>query len=318
MGKITVTLFILITAVIITCLIPVKEEVSISIAAPVISVSQQLNNAANWKKWNAGLKVAFKNDSANCVVITDYQQHRFTIKTANQSIEVKSHSSSNFEVTIGKGGNSGLYKVSLTAGKDVKSATVFTEKKTSLFSSIFLPAHSKTVTENFIHSLKVFMETDSLFYGFNISVEPVIDTNVVIYKKQVSNAVKFSVLPQLYKNLQNYIAFNNLKILQPPMMLFTYLPNDSVSVVAMLAVNKPAAAKNDSIRCLQMPVKGRMLVGKFKGKYKDRIQLQTAMQQYCLDKNIISIVSSYDKFTNNRVPENEETIVEMEIHFPIM
>jgi hypothetical protein len=318
MKKASVTIFILTTAVIITFLIPVYEEDSISIAAPVISVSQQLNNAVNWKKWNADLKVAFKNDSANYMVNNDYQQHRFTIQTANQSILVKSHSSSNFEVTIGKRGNSGLYNISLTAGRDVNSATVFMEKKTSLFSKIFLSAHSKFVKENFIHSLKAFMETDSLYYGFSINIEPVIDTNVVIIKKQASNAVKFSVLPQLYKSLQNYIAVNNLKILQPPMMLFTYLPNDSVSVVAMLAVNKPAAAKNDSIRCLQMPVKGRMLVGKFKGKYKDRIQLQTAMQQYCLDKNIISIVSSYDKFIDNRVPKNEETIVEMEIHFPIM
>lgn len=317
MKRIIIIVVLVIVGIIIICLIPVTEKNTISISATELIVSQQLNNADNWKKWDTDLKNAAENDSAKYIVINDYQQHCFSINTSQQFIQVKSRSSNHFEITIQKEGNTSLYEVMLSSGKDFKSTVVITEKKVSVFLSILSSAKNKTNGEQFINYLKTFLETDSLYYGFSISIQPVMDSNIVIYKRQVSSAEKFSVLQQMYGTLKDYIYINHLEIMQPPILLYNSISNDSVTAVTMFAVNK-TAPNNDSVRCMKMPVKGRMLVGKFRGKYKDRIQLQTAMQQYCLDKNIISIVSSYDKFTDNRVPENEDTIVEMEIHFPIL
>lgn len=317
MKKIVIVSAALVAALVILWVIPVTKSSSISISAPVIDISQQLSNAAKWKKWNPDLKIAAEKDSANYKAYQDYQNHSFTIITAQQTVQAKSFSGIHFEINIKKNGTASLYDIKLAAEKDVRSAVVITEEKTSLLSSIFLPTKNNTSQENIFKYLKAFMETDSLYYGFNISIQPVADTNVLSYKKHVPAVEKYAVLPQMYKVLEDFVTANNLKVMQPPILMLSPMPSDSVNVVAMLAVNKIVAKKNQ-VQSMKMPLNGRMLVGIFHGKYKDRTQLEVAMQQYCMDKNITSIVSSYEKFTNNKIPANDDAFVELEIHFPIL
>ena len=161
------------------------------------------------------------------------------------------------------------------------------------------------------------MENDSLYYGYPIEIRNVADTNVVVLNRQVATKEKFTVLDTMFKKLNAYVLLYQLTIMGAPMMQYNELPSDSVSVLTMLAVNKQAK-NNNKIRSVRMPINGRMLVGYYEGKYKDRIKLKTAMQQYILDKNITNIVNTYEKLLNGKLPKNDETLVKMEIYFPIL
>jgi effector-binding domain-containing protein len=85
----------------------------------------------------------------------------------------------------------------------------------------------------------------------------------------------------------------------------------------MLAVDKLGPDK-EGIRCSKMPVNGRMLVGRFKGKFSDRTQLNAALERYILDKKLESIVTSYEKYYSSPLPVNELSEVEIEIYYPIL
>jgi effector-binding domain-containing protein len=67
-----------------------------------------------------------------------------------------------------------------------------------------------------------------------------------------------------------------------------------------------------------MPARGRMLVGRFKGKFIDRTQLNGALDKYIVDKNLESIVSSYEKYFSYPLPEHDSSEVDLEIYYPIL
>jgi len=302
---------------VIVCFIPVKEKSIVTIEAPVIAISQQINNAANWKKWNNSLKKDLLLDSSKYTVTNDYSLHTFSIATPQQSFMVKSPTGNRFEITNKRNGRKFHYDVLLATDKKSNSTNLVIEEKLSLFASIFSLNKNEKPDTNIFNYLKKFMETDSLYYGFPIEIRKVVDSNVVVLNRHIIAEEKFVVPSDMLKELKAYTTANELTITEPLMLQYSNLPPDSLNVLTMLSVNKPMGKKSN-IRFMKMPVNGRMLVGYFKGKFKDRIQLQIAMQQYILDKNIYSIVGSYEKYVNNNLPENEDSIVEIEMYFPIL
>ncbi|MEO6358725.1 MAG: hypothetical protein ABIO56_18960 [Ferruginibacter sp.] len=317
MKKITIAVAFLITLLLVTYFIPVTEKKELLIASPILRISEQLIHAEKWKKWNIDLKSEAEKNNNKCTILNDFKQHSFTISTPHQSISVISPSGTRFEVSEKRNGASNNYIVSLSADIDNKKTIVTTEKKNSLFTKLFWAGKNKLPDDNILYPLKKFMETDSLYYGFAIEIKKVVDSIVIVLNRQIPLDQKFLVTPSMLKTLHDYTAVKKISINQPLILQYIGLPNDSISVLTMLSVNKKVPDK-DKIRCMKMPVKGRMLVGYFKGKFKDRIQLQVAMQQYILDNNLNSIVGSYEKYLNNKLPESENDAIEIEMYYPIL
>lgn len=317
MKKLIVIAIVLITAAFLVHLIPVTSHKKIKIATSAIKVSMQLNNADNWKKWHPDIKTAFEKDSTRCSTTRDYKNHFFKISTPLLTFSVESPSSIHFKIKSVEKNKSLHYDIFLSATPDINLTEVFIENHISLFDWMFSYGKHQTNKTNFMDYLKEFMENDSLYYGFPIEIRKVADSNVASLNKHVAIREKFTVLDTVFKELKEYVIYNQLTIMGAPMLQFTELLNDSISVLGMLSVNKQANNKN-KIRCMKMPVNGRMLVGYYKGKFKDRIKLYSAMQQYLLDKNIVSIVSSYENYQNGKLPQNEDSVVEIELYFPIL
>ena len=317
MKKLIVIAIVLITGAFIIYLIPVTTREKIKISSAAMKVSMQLNNPAKWMNWQPEIKTAFEKDSAQCSIIRDYKNHSFKISTPLLSYSVKSLSSIHFEIIAVKKNKSLKYNLFLYTTPNINLTEVFIETHISLLDWLFSYGKHQTNKINFIDYLKSFMENDSLYYGFPIEIRKVADTNVASLNKYVAIGEKFTVLDTVFKELNEYVIYNQLTIMGAPMLQFTELLNDSISVLGMLSVNKQANNKN-KIHCMKMPVNGRMLVGYYKGKFKDRIKLYSSMQQYLLDKNIISIVNSYENYPNGKLPQNEDSVVEIELYFPIL
>lgn len=298
-------------------LIPVTEKSTISIAAPELAISQQLNSAENWGKWNVSLKKDLHQDSGKYQVINEYSLHTFSISTPQQSLLVKSPAGNSFDITNKKNNGTFHYNVLLNFDKKSNSTSLFIEEKIPLFTSIFSSSKKKNPDTSVFSYLKKYMETDSLYYGFSIGIRNVVDTNIVFLTRHITLKEKFVAPPAIFKELLEFTTANHLAVTQPFILQYNQLPPDSLNIIAMLAVNK-ILPKKSSVNFMTMPIKGRMLVGYFKGKFKDRIQLQIAIQRYILDKNIYSILGSYEKYLNNKLPENDDSIVKIEMYFPIL
>jgi effector-binding domain-containing protein len=295
------------------CFIPVIKRSETRIEASIIDVSMQLNKAERWKLWHIPLKQAFEARPSGYEVINNYSQHSFSIRTGQLSYNVANSNAGDFDIKVSKKNKTSHCRLRLSVLPEASFTMVTSETETPLIYTLFPLGKPDEIGEN----LKEFMETPGLYYGFPIQVTGVVDSNVAVLKKTVAVNEKFTALPRLLEDLKHYANANKLTIMQPPMLQFQQLGKDSLDIVMMLTVNKPGPNKSN-ISCSKMPVRGRMLIGRFKGKFIDRTQLNSAMEKYILDKNLESIVSSYEKYYSYPLPEHEISEVDVEIYYPIL
>ena len=273
----------------------------------------QLTKAETWKLWHIPLKQAFEAKPSGYVVTNNYPRHSFSITTAQLSYNVANPNAGDFDIRISKRNKTSHYHLRLSVLPEASVTLVTTETETPLINTFFARGKPDKIGEN----LKEYMETPALYYGFPIRVTGVVDSNVAVLKKTVAVNNKFTALPRLLQELKHYAIANKLTVMQPPMLQFQQLRNDSLDIVMMLTVNKPGPDK-ENISCAKMPARGRMLIGRFRGKFADRTRLNSALEKYILDKNLEMIVSSYEKYYSHPLPEHEMSEVAMEIYYPIL
>lgn len=277
----------------------------------------QLNKAERWKLWHVPLKQAFAAKPSGYVVTNNYPQQQFKIKTAHLTYNVLNRDAANFKISVLQNYITSQCSVYLSVLPGTNFTKVVSETKAPLIKTLFAPGNKDDIGKMISKDLKEFIETPELYYGFSIQVRGVVDSNIAVLKKTVAVDEKFTTLAGMLNKLNQYANTNKLTVLQPPMLQFQPLSNDSLTIVMMLAVNKQGPSENN-INCSKMPVNGRMLVGRFRGKFADRTQLNAAMEKYIFDKNLESIVNSYEKYYSNPLPQNELSTVDMEIYYPII
>ena len=251
------------------------------------------------------------------MVTNDYSQHIFSIKTPQLSYTITNPDAGTFKIRVLEKGKPLYCRLRLSIIPGTTSTAVVSDTKTTMINTLFANDRQHEIANEICKNLKEFMETPGLYYGFPIHVRGVIDSNVAVLKKTVAVNEKFSILPRLLEDLKRYASTNKLTVMQPPMLQFDQFGKDSLNIVMMLAVNKPGPNEN-SIRCGKMPARGRMLVGRFEGKFIDRTQLNGALDKYIVDKNLESIVSSYEKYFSYPLPEHDSSEVDLEIYYPIL
>lgn len=316
MKRFVIAIFIL-SILLSTYFIPVIKRSETTIKASIIDVSIQLNKAERWKLWHKPLKQAYKAKPSGYVVINNYRQHRFAITTAQFSYHIANPNAGEFEIEVLTKNRKSCCRISLSVLPASSFTKVLMETETRLFNTFFPVGKKGEICQQLHEELKEFMETPSLYYGFPIQSKGVVDTNVAVLKNTVASNEKFAALPGLLKDLNHYASTNKLTVLQPPMLQFQQIGEDSLQVVMMLAINKTGPI-HKRIICRKMPANGRMLVGRFKGKFKDRTQLNAALEKYILDNNLETLVNSYEKYYSYPLPTGEVSEVDLEIYYPIL
>jgi hypothetical protein len=298
------------------CFIPVVKHSETTIEASIIDVSLQLNNAEKWKLWHIPLTQAFRAEPSGYVVQNQDSENRFTITTPQLSYSIANPIAGNFEIEVLHKKKRWNCQLSLSVLPQTNFTKLEAETKTRLINAIF-SSDNEEIGKKIGKHLKEFMETPGLYYGFPIQIKPVVDSNVAVLKKTVSSDEKFTSLPRLLKHLEQYVSKHKLQVLQPPMLQFQQPGKDSLAIVMMLALNKPGPDEN-GIKCSKMPANGRMLVGRFSGKFVDRTQLAAAMDKFIFDKNLENLATNYEKYYSRPLPVNEASEVDMEMYYPIL
>jgi effector-binding domain-containing protein len=304
---------------ILTFFIPYTTEKIYTISYPIADVIAQLRTPAKWANWETGIKEQCDLDSGRCVFVARYAEHKFSVVTPNKAVYITEKSPTIFDLEIKQNVFSSAHaRVSVWPHQASPDSTIlYSVYRVSLFKWFRFYIRNIENQLDPVYDLEKFIETPILYYGYPIEIRQVVDTIVLTNKKKVHKSKMFEALPVLFNQLNIVLNKNDLTVLQPPMIAFDTPDKDSTMVSTIYSVNKVLAFSKHDFNTFRMPKNGRMLVGRFKGKFSNRSALYQSMERYVADKNLSRLVSSYEKYTNGILPESNHSEIEIELYIPI-
>lgn len=310
-GVVVVLLIIIIISIV--SFFPVTQNSTINISATFDNTVLQIVHIDNWKNWYPEIKEAYKTSSASYSFKKDNSKKidtiiipgkKFIIHTITpmsyEISEVGNHLENNFAFTIFPGGAKNKMKIYLVN----KSPLIFT-----LFN--INNSGKKALT-----GFKSYMENPEEFYGFDIKMaeirDPIIASLAIkIKEKDIFNKIQISLT-----DLMNYLNIN--KLIKTGHISISYIPlqGDSLQITVGIPVDK-IAAPVDGISCLSLPAKGRVLVGKYEGKFSDRRKIYNAMTKYLTDHVLSIPAESFERYLNDSIPTSDSSEIRMELNYPV-
>lgn len=295
-------LFVLIIA----AAIPVTQTTQLTINSSYFNVYRNLVKAQNWLKWYNNLK----NNSSN---IEGDSANNFKIKGRSSSVNFKTLGLGAFKVNISASSNARSYICVVTTNENVNATNVMISRHFKLFSYLLTIAKGDD-KNTFIYQLKKYLENPLAYYGFAMTEQ--VTTNQFLIVKQS----KYLTSNICQKNLATLKYLNDtaakLKLKTTGELRLQYVSTVTDSTELMLGlVIKGERPTVKNLRYMQM-AGNRVLVGSFKGKYKDRQNLYRALYLYMADHSMHQQTKPYETFKNNTLPTNDETIVDMQVIVP--
>ena len=90
---------------------------------------------------------------------------------------------------------------------------------------------------------------------------------------------------------------------------------DSLQMLVGIPVNKAIPAGNGFLYMYMPPT--RVLIADFKGKYREKKKVYTAMAKYVQDKFVTTKIAPFEVFTN-KLPATADDVVEFRLTYPIL
>jgi len=313
-----IAIVVLVLLLVVAHFIPSYNQKEILLLSPIMHPARELNSAAEWQRWNPIVrKYCLENPSA-CAISNNSVQSNFTIKAGQSNFVIAVHGAS-YDITETSNGNSTSYNYTLVPSLHNDSTGLIVTENTNLLSTLL--SLGNTNASIYADSLKRFIENPSAFYGFLIRLSPVIDTFVVSTHRVVPHNNAVATLKDLYKKLDSFIQANHLTMVRPRIGHFEPGGKDSLDVIVGMPVDKflPASFERNGIAFMRMPPQGHMIVGYYKGEFGGRIKLYQAIDKYMNDKLWRPVMGAgYEEYLNNTVPDNDSSMVEMNICIPYL
>jgi hypothetical protein len=305
-------LFAILFFFILIVITPVKRSSVLIINANFSNVYQSLNNSRNWVKWqtelkNQALDVTFKNDSANALFEINGPAVKFTVKKSGLT---------GFDIIRKKvsGHGENEYNYTLIADSAVLKTDVYVIQKTNLFGYVKSFLVDDKYKDTPVKDLKAYMEDPQLYYGYKITEHIAPEKTLIIKRTTVLKNMVCKNNQDFLTSLYSIALKNNLAVTDAMHLQYISSVGDSVTVMMGLPVNRKILIKGDAEN-MGMPG-GKELVGYFKGKYSDRKKLYRAMQLYIADRFIQTQTLPLEKFNHNKLPDNDDAIVDMQVVIP--
>ncbi|HTS46102.1 MAG TPA: hypothetical protein VMH01_17010 [Puia sp.] len=289
----------------------IKREVTI--ASPIFIVSGKITDLRNWESWHPVLKdldtsSIISSPSANQVnSFLKAGNHLYTVLQVNPAyilIKDRASEKTSYQSFYAFPDSSGAF-TRVVLIKLVPFGTWLKEK-------IFPGKETDTV----LNSLKEYIEDPARLYGFPISIGQVADTLVMTKTITADNKRKIQTLHQLYNDIYEFASKNAVHTSTIRMANFHLSGHDSVTISAGIPVNKKGAEKKD-ISYLEMPPKGKMLIGKYEGPYKGLNKLYIAMEKFIRDKGLHKVAIPYERYLSNPVSSSDSLQMKIELYYPI-
>lgn len=288
----TSVLVLVLVGVLLSTQFGIKNEQEVMVSKPILEVSPVLTDLKNWPFWfpEAG----------------KYQFHLISSNPAGVTVKAEQANIQSIYIIS-------AYPDSIPSNTHIKWTTLISGFDW-LKQKLFFPDDNP---ESRLGELKKYFESTKEFYGFDINMGKVEDSLVLTKDLMVKKANLATAFGQLFKELQDYADKKHLgtNIDSCRMATFYDEKQDSIRVAAGVPVTIRISSVQDGIRLLEMPSKGKMLIGRYQGPYKDLSKLYIAMRKYVFDNKLIVIGAPYEKFLSS---SRDSLNMKIELHFPVL
>ncbi|MBS1973934.1 MAG: hypothetical protein JST13_06250, partial [Bacteroidetes bacterium] len=194
--------------------------------------------------------------------------------------------------------------------------------RTSLLSWLenkFNHRHNNSISGQNLNAFRMFAESPKRFFGFDIQIRPVEDTLVMTNYSTCQKASVTHTLKSLYFKIENLAIKYNIYIdsNRNRLAAFEFKGRDSVIVMAGIPVKKKFLPVN-GVSYLEMPPKGRMLVGYYEGPYQKISQLYVAMDKFARIRSLSKIATPFEKYLTSPVTASDSLHIKIELFYPIL
>ena len=289
-------LVLVIIGIVLSTQFGITREKEIVVPAPIVEVSPVLTDLGNWPRWFPG--------------------------AGGYQFEVMNRNPVGVTVKARRGGVQSIYALAAIPDS-VPSATRV--KCTTLMSGYDwlrekLGGSRGGNPEALLAGLRAFFDDPKGFYGFDIQMGTVVDTLVLTSEKMVRRAEVTVQLQGLLDGLVAYAAREHAETNQDSCRMATFYDQvgDSIRIAAGIPVGVRLPNGPGGMRVLEMPARGKMLVGKFEGAYRDLPRLYGAMRKYIFDKKLVVIGAPYEKFLSKGRSTADSLQMKIELHFPVL
>lgn len=291
--------------------IPVSQQKAVVIKASFFNVYAELANAGNWEKWRPDIRKLRQTDSTKLHEKQNGNGFTLNFSTSSLGVIVNGYS---FNISEYDAGDELNYNYTVIPEKLPNYTTVVATEKVSLVRYLVNLASGKSLAETHVTDLKNFMEDADLYYGYKIIKRKVTDTNVVVLRKVVLGKNKFSEAAKTLIALKRFIDPKGLKQTQPLIAQFFPKSGDSSEVNIGIPINGKVSAQYP-IAFMRMPQTGSLYTVRFRGKFKDRMKVYAALQQYFNDRQLAMPLPPFETYLDNKLPQNESDIINIQINF---
>jgi effector-binding domain-containing protein len=295
------------------CFLPFTEQKTIITKAPFFNVYQQLEKPGNWKKWRNDLHQLQVADSTK--ISEKKTSDGFKVAYNGLEIDVNPVNGYSFKINETNKNKTFEYSYTVVPQKQQDETLIILKQKTSILRHLLNKSNGESFSQTHITDFKHFMESVSLYYGYDIVKVKVIDTEIVVLRKTVLAKNKFKEASKSISILKDYINSKGLKQTQPFIAQFFSKYNDSLQLNIGIPINKKTFTKKP-IAFMEMPNTANIYIIKFHGKFMDRPKVYAAAQQYFNDKHITVPILPFETYLDNKIPKNDTDQVNIQINFP--
>jgi len=290
---------------------PVTFKQEIAVEAPLNNISNALLNLEKWRYWHPSIRTV--SDSGKIIYNTTKAGHPI-ITSKESTIELRNSSALGIlvrETSLTKNRWYSLFII--PQGNDPTYIISLKEKGNLLQWTVRNLRGSEK--NKILSTLKSYIENPANYYGFPIHLGDVVDTIVVTKEFTCATDHLYKKLEKTFGELNEYIKSNNLTVTHKKIAFIQYRNKDTLQVMAGVPVNKEAD-KQEHLYYQRMP-KGRMLIGRYEGRYSELHKLYAAMSQYIIDYSLKPVALSYEKYLSDQPPASTESHVVIDVYFPI-
>ncbi|HTN08551.1 SRPBCC family protein [Agriterribacter sp.] len=289
----------------------VKKEITVN--ASLFIVSRQITDLHNWQKWYPRVK---ETDSAFIRYSGNTTQVNATLQCGKRLYTVMRVNPEEINIKEAAGKKLVYHAVIAVSDQLGVHTRVQWSATFNFFSWLSEKIHPTGGIDHSIRSLKEYIETPLLYYGFPIEMQRITDTLLISKKDTVLMRNAPARLEQLFDDLLLYAHTYRPAIESSRILGVFPVGKDSAEVIANIPVHHKAPEKN-GIMYLRMPEGGKIVTTMYKGLYRNIGKAHKALQQYISDRSLKKIALSYEKYFTATLPVNDSAEVKVQVCYPV-
>lgn len=284
---------------------------NVIIHATIDKVAAQFTDANKWLNWHPDLM----NQATSLSIINGVKEKR--IRLPDLTYIIKEINPAQIKVYEIRGEDTTESLLTASPYKDGTYSYVDYVEKESGFAWISQLLFHHSTAQNLLNNLRSFTEDDSRRYGFLIKIVPVADTLILTTSTAVAKDSVISNTFALYHRLMNYCKQHSILPQKPYYYTSTATLNNNQVQLSVGAPVQKRTEKQTDFAFLKLPANGHLVVGEYKGLYKNKQRLYAAMDEYVQDRRMKKVAQPLEQYMLKDTSFTDTSNISFRVFYPV-